>query len=259
MDLHEYINPDDPYTPRPKASQAVAAARRAAQPGRPTHETEPIEPQPLNARKYVPFGVGALVLIMLMVGAASYQLARLGDARPLAITPVATDAPTTAPAAAVSAPAPTTAPTATPATIGAYAAPDGLLLGPIELDREIVPVAHFGSAWIQADVHGSGRVWLRASDAPDVALTGPDLARAAQPPAQTGQGLTLSQGAPDATTAVETTAASYLAHVGAQAPHSPRGGLCGPTGGDCAPGVPGSIDNNQYIANVGVQAPHKIR
>jgi hypothetical protein len=35
--------------------------------------------------------------------------------------------------------------------------------------------------------------------------------------------------------------------------------LCGPTGGDCAPGVPAGIDNNQYIANVGAQAPHKVR
>jgi hypothetical protein len=51
----------------------------------------------------------------------------------------------------------------------------------------------------------------------------------------------------------------YIANVGAQAPHSPRGGLCGPTGGDCAPGVPAGLDNSVYIANVGAQAPHKVR
>ena len=77
---------------------------------------------------------------------------------------------------------------------------------------------------------------------------------AVEPPPQTGQGLTLMQDVvlPEA-------APSYVENVGAQAEHSPRGGLCGPTGGDCAPGVPFGIDSSQYIANVGAQSPHKVR
>ena len=188
MDLHDYDYPDA-YAPDPRASQRVAAQQRA-QPGRPTHDTEPIAPLKLNARRYVPFGIGALVLIVLMIGAASYQLGRLPTATPLAITP----GPSTAAflAAPTPSPAATTAPTATPRTIGAYAAPDGLLLGQIEEDREIIPVAHYGSAWVQADVHGSGRVWLRAQDVPDVAITGPDLAPVAAQPPQTGRGPNVS-------------------------------------------------------------------
>jgi hypothetical protein len=58
----------------------------------------------------------------------------------------------------------------------AFASPDGIVLGAIESTRAITPTAHYGDSWIQADVQGSGLVWLRASDAPDLAVTGPDLA-----------------------------------------------------------------------------------
>jgi hypothetical protein len=91
----------------------------------------------------------------------------------------------------------------------------------------------------------------RPTIAPTALPTPAELATAA-PVTLTGRGLTID--------VVEPTAApSYIDNVGAQAPHSPRGGLCGPTGGDCAPGVPAGIDNNQYIANVGAQAPHRVR
>jgi hypothetical protein len=68
-------------------------------------------------------------------------------------------------------------PTAPPvALLPAYAAPDGVLLGMIEETRQITPVAHYGESWLQADVSGSGRIWLRAADLPGVALIGADLA-----------------------------------------------------------------------------------
>jgi hypothetical protein len=181
MDLRDYEDPDapsfeadyhtDPYAPRARASQEVAAQKRA----RPTHDTEPLTPITTPARKPGTAElVGGLLVIVLMIGATAWQLGRT-PAQPLQIT---------------------SAPTAAPATIGAYAAPDGLLLGQIEVDRMISPVAHFGSDWLQADVEGSGLVWLRAGDVPGLALTGPDLApRAAAAPApQTGQGMTVDQG-----------------------------------------------------------------
>lgn len=190
MELNEYENPDDRYAPRARASQEVAAAKRAQH-----HDAEPITPLvlPARTRQYVPFGIGALVLILLMVGAASYQLGHM-PTTPLAITPGPSTAAFLAapsPEAPQASPAPTSEATAVPSAISAYAAPDGLLLGQIELDRTITPVAHFGSAWLQADVEGSGLVWLRAGDVPDIALTGPDLAPAAQQPS--GQGVTINQ------------------------------------------------------------------
>jgi hypothetical protein len=116
MELHDYVSPEpdilrDDYEPRPKASQHVAAFHRAKA-SRPTHDTEPIQPiaLPSPTRTYVPFGIGALVLIVLMIGAATYQLRHIESSKPLQITPQATDAPTDAPAAAVSAPAPTSQP-----------------------------------------------------------------------------------------------------------------------------------------------------
>lgn len=114
----------------------------------------------------------AVLLIALTVYATPSRPITTGGAPPLA----------TAAAAFVPAPTLLPAPTAAPARmLGAYAAPDGILLGTIEETRLITPIAHYDTDWIQADVSGSGRVWLRASDLPGVALTGPDLAPHAAP------------------------------------------------------------------------------
>ena len=211
MELSEYEHPDDRYTPRPKASQAVAAAKRAAH-----HDTEPITPLVTPARQYVPFGVGALLIMLLMIGMASYQLSR-APARPLQIETTPSSAPAFV-AAPTAAPAPTSAPTALIATINAYAAPDGLLLGPIELDRAIVPVAHYGSGWVQANVAGSGLVWLRAGDVPDVALEGPDLAPVAAQPQNTINRWTPPASTPESTTG-EKAAPDRAAHHAAAVAH----------------------------------------
>jgi hypothetical protein len=57
----------------------------------------------------------------------------------------------------------------------AFAAPDGAPLGAIESTRAMTPTAHYGDDWIQADVSGSGRIWLRANDMGDLPIVGPDL------------------------------------------------------------------------------------
>jgi hypothetical protein len=68
-------------------------------------------------------------------------------------------------------------PPATPAVmLPAFAAPNGAALGQIEATRDITPTAHYSSDWIQANVQGSGLVWLRAADWPRLAIVGPDLA-----------------------------------------------------------------------------------
>jgi hypothetical protein len=86
----------------------------------------------------------------------------------------------TATAASILAAPPTAqqpSPTMPPAAmLPAYAAPNGAALGQIEATRDITPTAHYSSDWIQADVQGSGLVWLRAVDFPRLAIVGPDLA-----------------------------------------------------------------------------------
>jgi hypothetical protein len=92
-------------------------------------------------------------------------------------TPVAPPQAPPTPLATVQA---TSIPTSPPARVvaryNAYAAPDGALLGQVEADRQITPVAHSGDDWVQALVADSGLVWLRAADWPELAITGPDLA-----------------------------------------------------------------------------------
>lgn len=46
----------------------------------------------------------------------------------------------------------------------AYDAPDGQALGAIEAGRTYQVLASYGASWLQADVTGSGVVWLRAAD-----------------------------------------------------------------------------------------------
>lgn len=46
----------------------------------------------------------------------------------------------------------------------AYDAPDGQALGAIEAGRSYQVLASYGASWLQADVTGSGVVWLRAAD-----------------------------------------------------------------------------------------------
>lgn len=191
MKLDDYTNPNDPYAPRPKASQTVAAAKRQ----RREHNTAPATPAapaPREARQYLPFSIGALIIIVLMVLMAAYQLAR-GTAQPLAIPP----SPAAAAIVAVSTAtlAPTPPPTIAPAThvVFAYAAPDGVLLGPVDLAGELViAVGRAGAVWVQLERGDHSRVWFKRADLPaNVAVpdTLPDLSPRAEPAPQTGQGL----------------------------------------------------------------------
>lgn len=186
MDLNEHEN--DPYAPDPRASQRVAAQKRARQPD--------AAPEATNPRKLPLAPVAMIASAALLIGVLSYGLGRT-PAQPLQLPPTSAQSFQTAPTAA-----PTPAATAEIAMIDAYAAPGRLLLGQIETTRQINPVAHYGAGWIHADVEGSGLVWLRAADVPDLALAGPDLAPAAvQPPTGRGLGVDTSNDwtQPDAT------------------------------------------------------------
>lgn len=93
--------------------------------------------------------------------------------RALVTTPTPAQTQPTAAPASIQAPLPTLPPVA---MIAAYGAPNEAPRWQIEATRVITPLAHFGSDWLQADVQGSGVIWLKASDWPQLAIIGPDLA-----------------------------------------------------------------------------------
>jgi hypothetical protein len=180
------------FEPRPNASKQVAAAKRAQR----QHDATQPNPAPaLPSRQHLPFGIGAFVIILLMIGMASYQLSRAPQ--PLAITPgPSTTAFFTAPTAT---PAPTVQPTIAPDThvVDAYAAPDGALLGPVDLAGELViAVGRAGSAWVQLERGDHSRLWFKRADLPAnlaVPQSLPDLSPRAAPAPQSGQGMTFNQ------------------------------------------------------------------
>lgn len=67
-----------------------------------------------------------------------------------------------------------------PRAIVAYAAPVGEPLGAIEAGRAYTATATYGAAWVRLDVAGSGLVWVRAGELPEVSRAG--LADLAPPP-----------------------------------------------------------------------------
>jgi hypothetical protein len=72
---------------------------------------------------------------------------------------IATAAPATPVAQIASA-----GPNVTPRALVAYDAPDGRALGAIEQGRTYQVLASYGTAWLQANVTGSGVVWFKAAD-----------------------------------------------------------------------------------------------
>lgn len=51
-----------------------------------------------------------------------------------------------------------------PRAVVAYDAPDGAPIGALDSGRAYIVIARWGDGWLQADVAGSGLVWLRVSD-----------------------------------------------------------------------------------------------
>ncbi len=192
MELDDFKDPADPYTPRTRAEQQAARAR-ARTAARTTLDGDALPTtQPIPLKKYLPLAIGAGIMIVLLVVMMTFQLSG-GISAPgaLVITPAAEETPQSSvfggqpeqPAAE----APTAAPEQT--MLDVYGAPNQQPFAQVEGDRVISPIAHYGADWIQAEVSGgAGVVWLRTADLPGIAITGPDLAPK-EPPAQTGRGL----------------------------------------------------------------------
>lgn len=132
---------------------------------------------------------GVLAAVVVVVMLLYFGGDRPAPAAPQSRATAAPAAPRNGDRIAEPSPIPATTPAVTGRLLVAFAEPDGAVLGPIEATRAITPTAHYGQAWIQADVAGSGLVWLRAGDAPELAIVGPDLRPrptalvATQPPA----------------------------------------------------------------------------
>lgn len=164
-DRHGFIRlspPDDAPDAAPDESPPPPAPPpRTARPAAPARTARPpLSPRLRYQLTMALSGVAGLLLILLTMRLSS----------PRAIAPAV---PTAAPVA-LALPAPTAPPVA---MLPAYGAPDGVRLGEIEATRLITPVAHLGADWIFATVQGSGTIWLRASDFPQLAIIGKDLAQ----------------------------------------------------------------------------------
>jgi len=161
--------PLEEATPAPEDA-APPPMRRAAPAPAPAARV----PMPRSLISLIGGGLIGLVLIGLTI--------RFGAVPQPIMPPRAATVPSAAPAAAARAPIPQR-PTPGVAMLPAYGAPNEAPRWQIEATRVITPLAHFGSDWIQADVAGSGVIWLRAADWPQLGMVGADLAvRPTAPP-----------------------------------------------------------------------------
>lgn len=117
-----------------------------------------------------------LITVALLRPHAQPTIASVAPTAQLPIIMIATAhpelPPTPAPAAAVSAVLPNTLARA----VVAYDAPEGRVIGAIERGRSYALLARSGVDWLQADVSGSGVVWLRSADVFDLPTDLADLA-----------------------------------------------------------------------------------
>jgi len=150
----------------PPAESTPPAPVAPARPARPAAQARP----PLSPRLRYQMTIAASTVAGLLLVLLSMRMSA-----PRAIAPVAAPVATSVPPSAARAPTP--APTALPVVLlPAYGAPNEAPRWQIEATRAITPTAHYGGGWIQADVAGSGLIWLSRSDFPHVAIVGPDLA-----------------------------------------------------------------------------------
>jgi hypothetical protein len=132
----------------------------------------PVADQAIQRRPMSRAEQAAMIGLGLLFAALLGYLYISGDAHPVA----SPRAPATAPAATQTSGDGAPKPSPIPAMLPAYGAPNEAPRWQIEATRVITPLARFGRDWIQAEVAGSGVIWLKASDWPQMAITGPDLA-----------------------------------------------------------------------------------
>lgn len=108
-----------------------------------------------------------LLLIGLVVGKIRSMPSPAAEVKPVIIvaSPLPQGIPpTTVPVAQVAA----LPPNALRRAVVAYDSPNGSVIGAIEQGRPYSVLARYGSDWLQADVSGSGVVWLKADQVLDL-------------------------------------------------------------------------------------------
>jgi hypothetical protein len=168
-----------------KATLDASLKALGAVPQDATTRTSTAKPQAPQKPSWNALAMGVAVL---SIGILVIVLSSGGREAPIASVRLPTALPATPQPQATTIPAPVPV-----AKLPAFAAPNGVRLGEIEVTRSMVPRAHYGSDWIQANVSGSGLVWLRAADWPALPLSGPNLAPPTPAP-QIGRGPGIEQG-----------------------------------------------------------------
>jgi hypothetical protein len=133
----------------------------------------------------VPAAITICIFCLLGIAALvgkiqSEHSAVVSPTAPLPIIIIAT-APAVMPPTAVPIQVAAVLPNALRRAVVAYDAPAGNVLGAIEQGRSYAVLARFGSDWLQADVMGSGVVWLKADQVLDLPPGLVDMQPAPQP------------------------------------------------------------------------------
>jgi|SRR6185503_3161858 len=133
----------------------------------PAVETPPA-PVASRPRRQLALAAAGVVLVALLVA----LLATAAPVQP--VRPAATPLPV--PTALPATPTPAGLPRL-PRALVAFSAPAGEPIGAIEAGRAYTATAVYGASWVQLDIAGSGRLWVRAADVPEAQTAGlPDLA-----------------------------------------------------------------------------------
>lgn len=129
-------------------------------------------------RVYLAISILTITTVALAVTIILLQWSEPPDARLQPILIVSTPTPAHTPVATVTPPAPTpTMGTRLNAAVVAYDTPSGNVLGSLDAQRSYTITARYGTDWLQAEVEGSGLVWVRSNELGSitVAATLPDL------------------------------------------------------------------------------------
>jgi len=176
MSIDQY---EEEFAPDPRASQRVAAAKRARQPS----DVAPAAPAAPTRdwRQLLLAAIGALS-IAGVIALAIFQPGN-GGPKPLAVTPQARTLTTDVPSLLSQHSASGDTPASTPvlvAMIDAYAAPGGVLLGQFDPAAEVATfVGRYDGGWVQIARPDGSHVWARQSD---LVLDQDDLAAIAAVP-----------------------------------------------------------------------------
>lgn len=118
-----------------------------------------------EVRIYLVISILTITTVALVTTIILLQWSATPDANLQPILIVSTPTPVHTPIATATPPAPTpTTGTQLNAAVVAYDAPGGNVLGSLDAQRNYTITARYGVDWLQAEVEGSGLVWIRSNE-----------------------------------------------------------------------------------------------